>query len=145
MHDIVIESIHPILPRIWYPDSSIFSQFGRSKIIEDEYQKFKKDTIKMMKFTDNILSHLDESNTYLTLNNYPYNLLDGFHYILWLKYGNLVNKEYVNRFIESYFPKGKIIVYENLPHKRTVPGIRHVHIFSTVNHIDPNKKKCNIL
>ena len=40
-HDIVIESIHPILPRIWYPDSSIFNQFGRSEVIEDEYRKLK--------------------------------------------------------------------------------------------------------
>lgn len=74
----------------------------------------------------------------LELNNYPYWCYGLKHYLLWFnpKYNNLlptdlnkVNPDIVNNIVKTKYPNNQYIYYENLENNKSIPSIKHLHIF----------------
>ncbi|KAJ3111144.1 hypothetical protein HK100_002794 [Physocladia obscura] len=63
----------------------------------------------------------------LVRNPFPYATLPGIeHWVLW-------NMEQYNEFVEKEFGRSEHLWFVNPPHRKTVPGIHHCHIFVNTN------------
>ena len=64
-------------------------------------------------------------------NRFPYNLAPTVqHRLVWFDPDVEVNTEKVKRAVESALPEHDVTIFENPPHRRSVPSVRHVHAFT---------------
>tara|TARA_Y100000022_G_C13201017_1_gene352725 strand:- start:319 stop:687 length:369 start_codon:yes stop_codon:yes gene_type:complete len=95
----------------------------RHKDVDEEYKKF------LLKHPDhniNLAKTLfKDNNTWIiTPNKFPYHFIDNTeHLIIWFKGDVNYN------LIDFLFREEEIIYFENLSSNKSIPNIRHVHIF----------------
>lgn len=84
------------------------------------------DKANLTKFKTDMKRHLTNTPYVMSKNDYPYNV-NAEHFILWLQNTSTVD---IERVITLYF--GNIVKtkwYENPVYKKSIPEIRHIHIF----------------
>ena len=79
-----------------------------------------------------VIKFLIESGIYnFSENKYPYNIEENIkHYLFWInpKSNEILNIFKINSIIQNYLKK-PYIIFENLPDNKSVPEIKHYHVF----------------
>ena len=104
----------------------------RHPIVQSNYELHKQQNRPLDKYiTEKYLRN--KLNWLITDNKFPY-YLDGSikHKVLWIKPHLSMNEQIIHKIINRYAKAhgyNKYIYYENPVEARSIPGIRHYHIF----------------
>ena len=144
-HPLNLKEEHPGKPRIWYAPSEVFNKLDRSVYTNILYNKWKKDELRVLSFKSLVLTHLQEEPYFIRLNDFPYDVDHFHHYIMWIRNRTVLERKYIENILNKNFPIGKIVMFENEDHKKSIHDIFHIHIFSEYRRKAQEKqRKCTV-
>ena len=82
---------------------------------------------------------------FIRLNDFPYEVGNFHHYIMWIRNRSVLERKFIENILNKNFPIGKIVMFENENHKKSIHDIFHIHILTEYRRKAQEKqRKCSV-
>lgn len=100
--------------------------FPRTLQVQYDYEQYKLNNPNYHKLLQDRL--FINNDITIEFNSFPYHIKEGYHLVVWINKNIKFDIKDLIHILE-YLDIKEYVIFENLPYQRSVPSIRHFHLF----------------